>query len=56
MERKTLKKKILGIFCTLCLCICMTNGTAVVYGAGVDSCVDRIVEEDMPILQPIVQG
>lgn len=44
MERKTLKKKILGIFCTLCLCICMTNGTAVVYGAGVDSCVDRIVE------------
>lgn len=22
----------------------MTNGTAVVYGAGVDSCVDRIVE------------
>ena len=25
MERKTLKKKILGIFCTLCLCICMTS-------------------------------
>ena len=44
MGRKTLKKKILGIFCTLCLCICMMNGSAVVYGAGVDSCVDRIVE------------
>ena len=44
MERKILKKKILGIFCTLCLCICMMSGSTVVYGAGVDSCVDRIAE------------
>lgn len=44
MERKILKKKILGIFCTLCLCICMTSSSTVVYGAGVDSCVDRIEE------------
>ena len=54
MERKTLKKKILGIFCTLCLCICMTNGTAVVYGAGVDSCVDRIVEARYANIAPSV--
>lgn len=26
MERKTLKKKILGIICTFGLCICMTGG------------------------------
>lgn len=44
MERKILKKKILGIFCTLCLCICMMSGSTVVYGASVDSCVDRIAE------------
>lgn len=44
MKRKTLKKKILSIVCTLCLCMCMTGGSTVVYGAGVDSCVDRIVE------------
>ena len=44
MGRKTLKKKILGIFCALCLCICMTGSCITVYGAGVDGCVDRIVE------------
>ena len=44
MKRKILKKKILSIVCTLCLCMCMTGGSTVVYGAGVDSCVDRIVE------------
>lgn len=44
MERKTLKKKILGIFCTLCLCICMASSSAIVYGADLDSCVDRIAE------------
>ncbi len=44
MERKILKKKILGIICTLCLCICMTGGSTEVYGASVDNCVDRIVE------------
>ena len=44
MERKTLKKKILGIFCALCLCICMASSSAVVYGADLDSCVDRIAE------------
>ena len=44
MKRKILKKKILSIVCTLCLCMCMTGGSAVVYCAGVDSCVDRIVE------------
>lgn len=44
MERKILKKKILGIVCAFCLCICMTGGSTVVYGAGVDSCVDRIAE------------
>ena len=37
MERKILKKKILGIFCTLCLCICMMSGSTVVYGAGVSA-------------------
>ena len=44
MERKTLKKKILGIFCTLCLCICMASSSVIVYGADLDSCVDRIAE------------
>ena len=44
MKRKILKKKILSIVCRLCLCMCMTGGSTVVYGAGVDSCVDRIVE------------
>lgn len=44
MERKILKKKILGIVCALCLCMCMTGGSTVVYGAGVDRCVDRIAE------------
>ena len=44
MERKILKKKILSIVCTLCLCMCMTGGSTVVYGAGVDSCVDKIAE------------
>lgn len=44
MERKTLKKIILGIFCTLCLCICMASSSAIVYGADLDSCVDRIAE------------
>ena len=44
MKRKILKKKILSIVCALCLCMCMTGGSTVVYGAGVDSCVDRIVE------------
>lgn len=44
MKRKTLKKKILGIFCILCLCICMTSSGTAVYGAGVDNYVDRIVE------------
>lgn len=44
MERKTLKKKILGIVCAICLCIYMTGGSTVAYGAGVDSCVDRIAE------------
>ena len=44
MGRKSLKKKILGIFCALCLCICMTGSSIAVYGAGVDGCVDRIAE------------
>lgn len=44
MERKTLKKKILGIICTFCLCICMTGGSTAVYGESVDSCVDKIAE------------
>lgn len=44
MERKTLKKKILGIICTFGLCICMTGGSTAVYGASVDSCVDKIAE------------
>lgn len=44
MKRKILKKKILSIVCALCLCMCMTGGSTVVYGAGVDSCVDRIAE------------
>lgn len=44
MKRKILKKKILSIVCTLCLCMCMTGGSTVVYGASVDSCVDRIAE------------
>ena len=44
MKRKILKKKILSIVCTLCLCMCMTGGSTVVYGAGVDGCGDRIVE------------
>ena len=44
MERKILKKKILGIFCALCLCICMASSSAVVYGADLDSCADRIAE------------
>lgn len=44
MEEKLLKKKILGIFCTLCFSICMAGGNTVVYGASVDSCVDRIAE------------
>ena len=34
MKRKILKKKILSIVCTLCLCMCMTGGSTVVYGAG----------------------
>ena len=38
MERKTLKKKILGIICTFGLCICMTGGSTAVYGARVDFC------------------
>ena len=44
MKEKALKKKILGMFCALCLCVCMTGGSKVVYGASVDSCVDKIVE------------
>ena len=44
MKEKALKKKILGMFCTLCLCVCMTGGSKVVYGASVDSCVDKIAE------------
>lgn len=44
MERKILKKKIRGIICALGLCICMTGGSTVVYGASVDSCVDKIAE------------
>lgn len=44
MERKILKKKILGIICAFGLCICMTGGSTVVYGASVDSCVDKIAE------------
>lgn len=44
MKRKILKKKILSIVCALCLCMCMTGGSTVVYGAGVDSCVDKIAE------------
>lgn len=44
MKEKTLKKKILGIICVLCLCMCMAGGNTVVYGASVDSCVDRISE------------
>lgn len=44
MERKILKKKILGIICAFGLCICMTGGSTVVYGASADSCVDRIAE------------
>ena len=30
MERKILKKKILGIICAFGLCICMTGGSTVV--------------------------
>ena len=30
MKRKILKKKILSIVCTLCLCMCMTGGSTVV--------------------------
>ena len=44
MKRKILKKKILSIVCALCLCMCMTGGSTVVYGAGEDSCVDKIAE------------
>ena len=44
MKEKALKKNILGMFCALCLCVCMTGGSKVVYGASVDSCVDKIVE------------
>ena len=44
MERKILKKKILGIIFAFGLCICMTGGSTVVYGSSVDSCVDRIAE------------
>lgn len=44
MKRKILKKKILSIVCALCLCMCMTGGSTVVYGAGMDSYVDKIAE------------
>lgn len=44
MERKVLKKKVLGIICTLCLCMCMVGGNTVVYGASMDNCVDRSAE------------
>ena len=44
MKRKMLKKKILGMFCILCFCTCMTGGSTVVYGASVDSYVDGVVE------------
>ena len=44
MERKILKKKILGIICAFGLCICMTGGSTAVYGASVVSGVDRIAE------------